>query len=635
MKKFKFILSIIMMIAILLSFYPFSFATVTDNDNGKMKYYKRRDINFDIQGYVNGKIQSTTFNDSGYDTFLKVDNGEVEELLFYNQDKLVNGVKWDINCSFINNGRYVKITYTLTNTENKNKTISLGSTVDVQIADNDYATIERFENSKGLKLFNEEENIQFNFYGKSVAGTIDIDNMWIGSYWEMDDGDKQFANNTVNKLEEEDSAFTYSWTNRTLVANSTNTYSVIIGMGEVSNAPKIELDENQGNCFSKDSVIIKGIISDVDKNSKATLYYTVDEGTEKNLAEKSLTNNKLNFSLDLTSQNLSLGKHKLKLWAIDEMGNPSEITEKQILISNLKAPTLNMSEQWSKEAVKFTITDTINEEANVSKYQYKIGNGKWQDVALDTEVEALNTTGTVVVVARALGKEADEYSSTVSKTAKVDKNKPTIKVEENNGKVTINVTDEHSGADSTKYVFTNTEELSDKEEYTEYKEAIQYSGTEKKDVYLHVISTDKVGNEKSYVKQYKFPVSAEIKSEEKFVVQKPTYKLEDENKQVEKKYTYQVKINNSEWKNVNINQQYTIENPVEGKNIITTRTIDLLGRMSTEKKVEITYQKVDNTVVDKEIPAAGSIVISLFVLTTLLMVSLIVLHKYNKLRDIK
>ena len=55
-----------------------------------------------------------------------------------------------------------------------------------------------------------------------------------------------------------------------------------------------------------------------------------------------MVNNKLDFELDLTNQHLSTGTHKISMWAIDESGNPSEILDKSILITNRgsqKAPS--------------------------------------------------------------------------------------------------------------------------------------------------------------------------------------------------------------------------------------------------------------------------------------------------------
>lgn len=635
MKRNK-LISIVLILIILLSYCPIAFADVVDADNGKMKYYKNNYGGlFDIQGYVNGSLQSTTFSDHGYSSKLKVDDNE-ERNLYFDEDtdrQVVEGIAWDAECSFINNGRYVKVTYTLTNTNETESTISLGTYVDVQIAKNDRATIERFENSNGLKLYDNETNIQFSFYGKSVAGTTDIDNLWIGEFWD-DYSNKCFVNNTVNKIEEKDSAFAFSWVNRKIAAGETKKYSVIIGMGEVSNAPKIELDANQGKCFSQDSVVINGFISDADANSKATLYYTVDDGAENNLTEQTLTNNKLDFSLDLTSQNLVVGTHKIKLWAIDESGNPSEVLEKDILITNLKSPVLNMNEEWSKDPVKFTITDEQNNAEDVLKYQYKIGNGEWQDAQLNTEITALEETGTAVVMAKVVGKETDEQSSIVSKTAKVDKNGPEIDVSEKDGKITVTATDEQSGVNDIKYLLNSERELKGEEELKNYTEAIDCTGLEAGDLYLHIISTDKLGNESTYTKEYKEPVAATIVTEDKFTGKRPTYKLTDEKKQYENNYKYQIKINDGEWQDANIDTSYEIDKPIVGENTIKTRTVDTLGRISGESEAKTTYIEKDTTIANKLLPNTGTgrIILGILVISILGTIGCI---KYRNLKDIK
>ena len=643
MKKNK-IICALLVITMLLSYCSFTFAVVTDEDNGKMKYYKKDYALFDVNGYVNNELQSTTFMDRGYKSKLKVDNNEAEDMEFYdNQEQVINGIAWDVDCSFINNGRYVKATYTLTNNNSAKSTISLGTYVDVQIAGNDRATIERFENSNGLRLYDNETNIQFSFYGKAVAGTTDVDNLWIGKYSGNEGKYEEhcFDNNTTNKIEKEDSAFTFSWVNRTIEPGETKRYSVIIGMGEVSNAPKIELDQNQGKCFSQDSVIINGTITDLDANSKATLYYTIDDGEEKTLEEKALTNNKLDVALDLTSENLSVGTHKIKLWAIDESGNPSEILEKEILISNLKAPVLNMSEEWSNQNVTFTITDEVNNTDDVLKYQYKIGDGEWQDVQLNTETVALDETGMAVVMVKAIGKQTDEQSSIVSKTAKVDKDSPQISIVEQEQKITIEAIDEQSGVDNIKYLLTTVKDLTGEEQFADYLEAIDCSNStlDEGSLYLHVKAKDKLGNEAICTKEYKEPVAAKIVAEKEVKNEKPKYKLTDENKQFENNYIYQVKINDGEWQNVNIDTEYVIEEAVVGGNKIITRTIDSLGRISEEVQEEITYSKSvestkDNTIANNLLPNTGTgrAILGILIISVIVAIGCI---RYKRLKDIK
>lgn len=626
-KQMKVFFAFLLIMSLMLNL-NFALANVTESDNGKMKFYPQYN-DFDIKGYVNGTLQSTTFYDRGYETYLKVDNNEKEKL-FVNDSGLehvINGVTYDISCSFVNDGRYVKVLYTLTNNNENDVAISLGTCADVQIAKNDRATIERFENSKGLKLYDNESNIQFNFYGKSVAGTTDIDNLWIGKYPEHDDN--AFNNNTTNKIEGEDSAFTYSWTNRTIEAGDTKKFSVIIGIGQVSNAPKMELDANQGRCFSQDEIIIRGKINDQDANSKATLYYVIDSGEENNLEQQSLPNNELNFNLDLTSKNLTLGNHIIELWAIDEQGNPSEIMEKEIYITNLKAPTLNMSEDWSKEEVKFTVTDDKNEASNVKEYQYKIGDGAWQNIELNTETVALSTTGTATVSVKTVGYEVDEESTIVSKTAKVDTLAPTINLSEVDGKITITGNDEHSGVKDIKYIISKNEELTEGEALVNYTEAISYTGEETGNLYLHVVVVDKLENEAKQVKKYAAPVSGKIESKEKFTNEKPIYKITVQEEQLG--YRYQVKINDGEWKDISLNIEYTIENPLNATNTITTRTIDPLGRVSKEIAQEVKY------IQDKApgvLPNAGigKYIMIISILTIIVIASYIQVKKFKEIK---
>ena len=628
-KQMKIFCALIIVFSILLNF-NFSLANVTEADNGKMKVYPKYD-EFDIKGYVNGTLQSTTFSDGGYESYLKVDSnepGQMEASESTYSEHVINGVAYDISTSFVNEGRYVKVLYTLTNNNENAVTISLGVCADVQIAENDRATIERFENSKGLKLYDGESNIQFNFYGKSVAGTTNIDNLWIGTYPNHDDN--VFSNNDTAKIESQDSAFAFSWVNRTIESGDTKTYSVVIGIGEVSNAPNVELDANQGRCFSQDEVVVEGTISDQD-NGKATLYYTIDNGAENNLEQQTLTNNEVDFELDLTSQNLSLGIHTIKLWALDEQGNPSEIVQKEILITNLKAPTLNMSEDWANEEVKFTVTDDRNDETNVAKYQYKIGDGNWQDVELNTEVVALSTSGTATVSVKVVGHQTDEESSIVSKVAKLDVTEPTINITETNGEITITGTDAHSGLKDIKYLISKNAELTEEETLLDYTAAVRYSGEETGDLYLHIVATDNLGNEAKTVKTYEAPVAGTIVTERKFTDENPIYKVTVETAQ--EGYKYQVKINDGEWVTVTLNTEYTIEEPVIGKNTITTRTVDPLGRVSEEVVIEVEYAE-DTTKAPSILPdtGMGRMIMIIAIIAVVVIASYI---QVKKLKEIK
>ena len=175
------------------------------------------------------------------------------------------------------------------------------------------------------------------------------------------------------------------------------------------------------------------------------------------------------------------------------------------------------------------------------------------------------------------------------------------------------------------------EELTGNETLLDYTEAISYTGNETGNLYLHVVVTDNLGNETKQVKTYKAPVTGQIVSEDKFTDAKPTYKLTAETEQVG--YKYQVKINDGEWQNVTLNTEYTIEEPLNGKNTITTRTIDPLGRVSDEIVKEFEYVE-DTTKAPEILPntGIGKYIIIISVLAVILIASYIQVKKLREIR---
>lgn len=612
---------------------------ITQTDNAKMRFEVSEQAftrypSFDIKGYVNGDLKSTTFSNGGYVTFLKVgaNDAVVYEEIEGDEGQIINGVKTNINLSFINDGRYVKILYTLTNQNQNSVTVSLGTAADVQIAGNDRATLERFENNKGIKLYDTSSNIQFSFYGKSVMGTTAIDNLWIGTY--PDHNENCFSTNTTEKIEGQDSAFAYSWVNRSIAAGETKSYSVIIGMGEVNNAPELKLDEEIDLVFEPTNVKITGTVKDADQNEIITVSYKIDDGEEQALSGISLSNEEKNFTIDLTSMNLTSGGHKLVVWAVDKNGNPSEIEQRDIIITNLKTPEIEMNEEWSKENVTFKIKDEQNDQQDILKYQYKLGNGTWIDAQLDTEYTALSETGTINVYVKAIGVNEEEESRTAMKTAKVDKTTPEFEMEIREKMIKITATDAHSGVDKVQYLWHTSNTLPDEPVWSDYEEEMKYLGNELGDLYLHIKVIDKAGNEKLDTKEYKGATPPQIQGDSEFKDVLPKYKLVDEKNQHQNGAIYQVKVNSGEWSNANINDDLVISNPIVGENKITTRTIDVLGRVSTENTKTVTYTKTDPTIANTILPKTGIGIMIITVIVGIMALCIVSYVKYKKVNNI-
>lgn len=559
--------------------------------------YSDEDCRYDILGYVVDGWKSTTFSNTGYTTFLKVNNEKPIQIDFNNST--INSIQNDINCTFVNNGNFVKVEYILKNIGNTNATISLGTQADVQISADDFATLTRMDNNRGVNLIDERNNIQFKFYGRGVDGVTDIDHLWIGTFPEHEE--HFFANNNINKIENVDSAFTFSWIDRIIKPNETQKYSILIGIGEMTSVPVVELDEQPKSFSNPNNIIITGNVQDADDESKAVIHYILDNNEEKNSSEYSLANHRYNFEINLSNENLSEGTHHIKVWAIDNQGNISNFADKDFTVSPILAPTLNMNESWSKEDVKFTISDVQTNIEKVSKYQYKIDNGDWQDINLNTEQLALSTTGTAVVYVKAVGKNYGEESNVVNKTAKVDKTKPITALSIRNKLIYINASDAHSGLNYVEYLFDTKKDSSAEDTYLKYISPISETASKDEKYYLHIKAYDKVNNISEFIKEFDVPVVATIECNETFKNSEPNFKLIDNNNQDKSIFEFYVRINNGEWKLSSIETLYSIKDPIEGTNIIETKTTDIFGRESSINKKTFTYtktveNKVSNTV---------------------------------------
>lgn len=509
---------------------------ITEEDNGNMKIYTTSGglefegiVGFDIQGYVTTNkstgektLISSTFSNDGYHTFLNVNgkNGEMNGTITYENSEQLNakllamqytaydsnnewqnidGIDLKIDAQFINEGEQLQIVYTLKNTTTTTLTYSLATTADVQIDEDDSATIDRLEDGSGVRLWTKEgdteQPVQFVFYGKNVPGTTNVDNLWIGS-WGNEYMENMFNNNPeITKVEDRDSAFTYSWVNRSIDAGETKTYSVLMEVGEI-NVPNTSLTLEDNTKYYYTDVIINGTITDKDLKDNIIVHYVVD-GTEYTLPALSTTGTAKEFSLDLTSLNLTPGQeHTLKVWATDSTDCDSNVEEKTFLVTYLKKPELLISkEEWTNEDVTFKITDTVNEEQYVDKYQYRINHGSWVECAKDTDIP-IQENGIIQIDARIVGTQANDYSNIITKTAKIDKINPTTTIPtatKTTSTITVNFaqTDAHSGIDTTKTMYA----IKKGDSWSEWQESNVFTGlTHNTEYKVKTKATDIAGN---------------------------------------------------------------------------------------------------------------------------------------------
>jgi len=555
---------------------------------------------FDIQGYIDGSWRSTTYENFGYFSMLKVNDYAPKMMKF--DGYVINTIQCDVETEFVHGGNYVKLEYILKNVGDAEATISLGTYADIQIGDNDCAKVERIGDSEGIKMYDQTANLQFTFYGKNREYVTNIDRLWLGLF--PFEETHFFNQNNIKMIEKNDTSFSFSWVDRKIAVGETQRYSVLIGVGKLSSIPVVEFDSEQSDYFQKSDVVVNTIVKDTDENSEAEVFYQIDDSEEVEKTEvKKLENSMANFQLDLNSKNLTSGKHHIKVWARDNQGNNSNIIEKDFYVVALEKPIIDMDENWSKDSKTFKVLDEKNLPENIDKYYYRINEGEWIETQLGKEELALEETGEANVEAKVTSSSGDEYVISDVKVAKVDKKAPIDNhIDIVDGLLTITAKDEHSGLKGIWYGLDEDENTKENiEEYIKFEEGIILSEKDnKKNLYLHYVSSDNVGNLSSNKVYLPYPEKVNIDVNKEFKDDTPDFKFNDSQPKGDFPFTYEIQINDGEVKSGNPNTGYDIINPLEGKNVIKISKKDVLGRISEVAVAEFSYKKTKDEEPKKE-----------------------------------
>lgn len=517
------------LIFIIILMVPISTFAVTKQDNGKIKVSPVTSKNFeglwlkgiDIQGYSDKvgntkELISSTHNNLGYHVFLNVNGkyGEMNGEYTLRKEKMqemhykevendiiqnIDGIDLLVKTQYLNNGNQVQMIYTLKNTTAKTLNVSLGTSADVEIDGDDTAKIEKIDDGATVRLLTEKGNtkkkVQFTLYLKDAKGVTNVDNIWIGN-WSDYYLKHIFDNNpNVKKIEERDSAITFSWVNRPIKPGETKNYSVVMDIGE-QNVPNIKIPLKNNEKIYYSNVIINGTVEDKDLKDIVTIYYLVDN-KEYTLPPISTKGQIKNFSLDLAKLKLSSAQsHTLKVWAEDSTNSKSKIEERNFKITYLKNPKIILSEKnWTKNDVIFEIRDTENEKQYVEKYQYNINNKKWIDCDKDTKI-LIKENGINQIDVRVVGTKEGDTSDIITEYAKIDKisptnSTPTATKTTNSITVKCNQIDEGSGIDNNKTLYA----IKEKNKWRNWQTSNIFNNLKPNTKYwVKTKSIDKVGN---------------------------------------------------------------------------------------------------------------------------------------------
>ena len=239
--------------------------------------------NFNIHG-EGGII--TTYSDNGYTTVLKVGDNTVNVV---NSEGELDSVKCKTYLSYVSNGNYVKVEYSVTNNSSINKTVGVGTWSDIMINTNDRATVTNITGNKGFSM-SDGTRYTFNFLGRDAYGVTNVDTYWFGAYGQQESNIWNSSN--IDKLENTDSAMAFSWKNRTLGPNETQKYSVVIGVGTLNSPPTITVNSPTKAKYSpNDTISVQGTVNDVDSGDTVQVKYAFDGNDETFLNSTSYTPN--------------------------------------------------------------------------------------------------------------------------------------------------------------------------------------------------------------------------------------------------------------------------------------------------------------------------------------------------------
>lgn len=281
----------------------------------------------------------------------------------------LEGASIAVNPDFVNDGRYVKLAYTVTNNTGSEINGQLGVYADVQIGSNDYATISVIWNKAGqaigLKMLEEDvNNTQFNLYFAGTGGVTNAATYWFGLYSNREAN--CFTQTDQTELNGTDSGLAISW-NVSIPAGQSKTYSCIVGVGEAAAPPEwsdaspvaltMTADATKENLKLNVSAKVKDAAGVEDK-----LFYSVNGGPEAQLGD-SVTGDGANEK-EITGQidlsNAPDGTYTYLFWVVNNKGATSEAVERTIQITNGKVtgdvskPSCNGShdyeQNWTSDA---------------------------------------------------------------------------------------------------------------------------------------------------------------------------------------------------------------------------------------------------------------------------------------------
>ena len=319
---------------------------------------------FNIKGRDNGYEIQTTYADAGYRTAISVDGG-TKKSVFYNGEptSVGNSLTAENRLEIVYGGRYVKVTYEVTNHGSTTQEFQIGSSADVMIDNNDHAKVVGVKSSTGKYTGLSMDGSPKNSYQFSLVAP-DCNTLWYGYY------SKAYIN-IFNNLSDKDTPYSkdsgmaWSWRG-TVAPGQTWSRYVLIGAGELPPAPDAPLINGFPTLKAGEEFTISGTVN-MGGNPPDTVHVSIG-GKEY---EASVNEDGTFAVTDTLPEDTPAGETTLTYWGTTDDGGISEIQSGSITV--VAAPYISLTtgsvtvmegdtgldEAWLRGFIKSN-SDTVN-----------------------------------------------------------------------------------------------------------------------------------------------------------------------------------------------------------------------------------------------------------------------------------
>ena len=296
---------------------------------GDSYYY---DNSIDIQGKFNNYYYGSTYANGGYRVAMQVGNNAAMNLDCLN-GSTIDGVKFE--AEVIAQADLARVCYYITNTNDKDTTVSLGIHADVMIGNNDSAPIIRkvdtLGNTYGLALLDGNGAQLCVLFGTGLTGVTGVSDFWFGYYylnWEAYQMVGNYSSGECYMLENSsyDSGMGWCWKNRTIPAGATVTFSWLIGVGDVKLEPNSSFeaspeDPDAWNDLSRLHVLTMEGEYESPAGLSGRIEYAVEE-SEEWIALTEMLESGSTFNDTVRAMfNPELSNHTIRFRTVEQVGN--------------------------------------------------------------------------------------------------------------------------------------------------------------------------------------------------------------------------------------------------------------------------------------------------------------------------